>query len=660
MYSKILSVLGELSGAEQPSSTVLHGLTVVIAISMAILHLAQTAYFILPSDQMKNTHVGLSLILTFLILADIAGNRRTKLFFAALALIALVPMGYIHLEYGGLITERVFGPNRADVFIATLLVALAFLAAYFQWGLLFTAMSLLALLYGYFGYLMPGELLFHAGVSFARLMSYASIPAFQGLLGSLTDLSASLIFMFMLFIGLLKSTGGMDLVMILGRKVAGRTRAGPAHLAVVSSGLMGMISGSTVANVASTGALSIRLMKRFGYTGAQAGAIEAVASTGGQFAPPIMGLTAFLIVGMTGFPYVEIMAAAVLPALIYYLYLMVAAHIFAVSRNIGSVAPVADDAGMNDLDLPMRAALKRYGHLLIAVAVLVYFLVVQLPPAHSAFIAICVIIATETIKQLWSHRAAPLKGLREAVMVIGRGFDAGARDGAQLAIVITVIGILVDILVVTGFAQKLSFSILSIAQGQLWLLLLLSAGACIVFGLGMPTPAAYILVALLGVPALLKFGIPVLSAHMFVFFFANMSAITPPIAVAALVAAKIAEADYIRTSFVALRLGLPGFILPFLFIYKPEILLLSGGPLQQALIFVTALAGVILVNVAFEGFMRRRLSIPERIAVLIGAVALIWPSNVVSMVGLAFLAAGLARQVLPARQSVSTSSEVRQ
>ena len=642
MIPRLIASIGRLTDEPASANAYVRALTVVVALTMAGLHLVQTAYFVLPSDQIKSLHLGLALVLVFLIgFENARPHGLLRYGYLLLAAAALVPMIYIHVEYTALVTERIFGGNAIDVVIATALLLLAVVAAYQNWGLLFTALPILALLYAYFGFLLPGDLLFHAGIGYRRLMAYASIPYFQGMLGSLTDLSASLIIIFMLFVGLLKSTGGMDLVMIAGQALSGRSRSGPARLAIVSSGLMGMISGSTVANVASTGAITIKLMKRFGFRAEQAGAIEAVASTGGQFAPPIMGLTAFLIVGMTGIPYTEIMLAAVFPAIIYYAYLLVAVEIQVRSENIGEGRTATPEYDPR-LDMPLGEAIRKYGHLVLGVLVLVVLLVTKLPAAHSALIAIGTIMATETLKQLWLNRRSPLAGLKAALVVILRGLDGGARSGAQLAIVIATIGVLVDILVVTGFAQKLSYIILSVAGDSLGLLLIMSAVACIVFGLGMPTPAAYILVALLGVPALVRYGVPELAAHMFVFYFANMSAITPPIAVAALVAAKIADADYIKTSFAALRLGLPGLILPFLFVNSPGILGLEGGIGRQLLEFATALIGVVALTIVISGFIDRRIALWQRGVLLAGVAALLYPSDVASLAGLSCIALGVA------------------
>jgi TRAP transporter 4TM/12TM fusion protein len=435
-------------------------------------------------------------------------------------------------------------------------------------------------------------------------------------------MSASVVFIFMLFAGLLKATGGIDFIMTVARAIGGNSRSGPAQVAVISSGFMGMISGSTVANVASTGSMTIPMMRRFGFRAEHAAAIEAVASTGGQFVPPVMGLTAFLIVGLTGIPYNRIMLAAAFPALVYYGYLLAAVNL---QSRLGATTDVASPG----VRLPVESnetltgAMRQYGHLLIAIGVLIVLLVKQMPPAFAAVYAMVVIASTETVKQIWRTRRMPLAGLAASARVLIRGIDGGARAGAQLAIVIAAIGIFVDVLVITGFAQKLSYLMLNLASGQLWLMLVMTALACLVFGLGMPTPAAYILVALLGVPALEQAGVPQLAAHMFVFYYANMSAITPPVAVAALVAAKLADASYFRTAFAACRLGLAGFILPFLFVYAPAILLIEGNTITQWSTFLGALVALIAVNFALVGYVIGPVSIIHRALLIISAVLIL-------------------------------------
>lgn len=619
------------------------------AVVVALLHLWQTATYAISSGQFKNLHLGLSLFLVCLALGAESAGRWRKRALWLLAMLALVPLAYVHLEFDALVSERMFEPSAADAAIAVLLIGTTLIAVSLQWGPTIPIIALAALSYAYFGAYMPGALLFHPGVDLSRLLAYASIPYFQGTLGSLTGMSASIVFIFMLFSGVLKAAGGIDLILSAARAIGGRSKAGPAHVAVLSSGFMGMVSGSTVANVASTGSMTIPMMKRFGFRAEHAAAIEAVASTGGQFAPPVMGLTAFLIVGMTGIPYSEIMLAAVLPALVYYVYLL-----GAVSLQYGSDAcsgaPEEQNPDDRDGSPGFRRLLREHGHLMLGIGVLVYLLVIQLPPAFAAAGALATIAATETVKQIVISRARPLVGLANATRTLVRGLEDGALSGAQLAIVIAAIGIFVDVVVTTGFAQKISYLMLDVASDTLWLLLGMTAAASLLFGLGMPTPAAYILVALLGVPALERVGVPRLAAHMFVFYFANMSAITPPVAVAALVAAKLAGAKYFATAFAACRFGLAGFTLPFLFVYAPAILLLQGGALQGALTSAGALVALLALNCALTGFLAGAMSILQRLLMALAAASILWFEPIISLAGACVATAVVALQLLRNRE----------
>ena len=616
----------------------------VVAIVTAALHLYQTVTYALPSGQFKNLHVGLSLVIVYLALAESSPAPLRRRVLAVLAAVCLVPLVYIHFEFAELVTDRMFGASPEDTLVSLALVVLTLVAAGLQWGMTIPAVALLALVYAWSGRYMPGDLLFHGGVDFVRLMSYAAIPSFQGILGSLTGMSAGVVFIFMLFAGLLKATGGIDFVMTYARAASRNSRSGPARVAVLSSGFMGMVSGSTVANVASTGSITIPMMRRSGLRAEHAAAIEAVASTGGQFTPPVMGLTAFLIVGMTGIPYNRLMLAAALPAFVYYGYLLVAVNLQTRMGETMVRAPARLDGGATVL-----AATRQYGHLLVAIVVLVWLLAVQMPPAFAAAYAMAVIAVTETIKHVWGTRRAPCTGLVAAARVLLKGLAEGARAGAELAVVIAAIGIFVDVLVTTGFAQKLSYLILDLASGELWPIVCLTALACLVFGLGMPTPAAYILVALLGVPALERAGVPQLSAHMFVFYFANMSAITPPVAVAALVAAKLASAGYFRTAFASCRLGLAGFVLPFLFISAPAILLLEGSVIEQWLTALGAFLALCAINSGLVGHVARPLSPPPRVLLIVAGLLILTFRWELSGIGCALAVSILGAHFIRAR-----------
>jgi len=600
-----------------PLSWVILALVAVMAIS----HAVQIWTLFIPSSLFKTYHLCIAAIFLSLVSAQQTRLLVAKIFYLSLTVISVVCLIYIFVSFDALISERMFGPSEIDVVVGVLLLATVICIATGVWGMTIPIIAIGALLYGYYGSWFSSDLLYHSGIKFSRLISYTSIPFFEGLLGSMTGLSGSLIFAFMLFAGLLRSTGGIDFILTIASRLAGRSRGGPAQVAVVGSGIMGMISGSTVANVASTGSITIPLMKKYGFAGSYAGAVEAVASTGGQFMPPVMGLTAFLIVGITGVPYPEVMLAALLPACIYYGNLLFAVHFHAVSSAMETVN-VDDELSEAST---LWSELKQYGHLIIAVALLVYLLVGRMPPGHAAVLAAGFIIFTELVKQFFISDTLK-DGLYNWRNRILAGLHEGVRNGAQLAVVIAVIGVLVDMMTVTGFAQKLSNLMLGVAEGNQFLLLVLAAASCLVFGLGMPTPAAYSLVAVIGAPALVGYGIDVLAAHMYVFFFANMSAVTPPVALAALVASKLAKDSYMRTAFIASRLAIPGFVLPFLFIYNPELLMLDGSIVKRLFLFITILLAFISLNAALSGTLfRNHMPVPSRCLVAASAVALIYP-----------------------------------
>jgi TRAP transporter 4TM/12TM fusion protein len=619
----------------------------IVGVGMALLHMYQIAFYALPGGVFKSLHLNLALLLSLLgMIASLEPTRRwLRRGLALLALVAIGPLIYIPVEYNALIDDRAFFPNSADMVVAAIMLALALFVAVREWGLIIPGIAVSGLLYGYFGYLLPDGLLFHGGFPWDRLLGYTSIPYFRGLLGGLTAVSASTIFIYMLFAGLLKSTGGLDLLMKIAFALSGKSRAGPAQAAVIGSGFMGMISGSTMANVASTGAFTIPMMKSFGFRPHFAGAVEAVASAGGQITPPKMGLAAFLIVGITGIPYIEILAAATLPALIYYAYLLFAVHIQAVRLDLGATVESRQVDGLPLTDVSMRQAFLLHGHSVLAIVLLIWLLLGGMPANTAALAAVLVIIIAEVIKRVALNVRSPLKALSEMGAPILGGLARGAHSGAQVAVVVAVISVMVEMLVATGLAQKLSYSMLDLAGENLWALVLIVALTCLLFGVGMPTSAAYILVALLGAPALIELGVPVLAAHLFVFYLANMSAITPPVAVGCLVAANLAQAPFMRTSFTAVRLGLPGFLLPFLFIARPELLGLETSISVQ--LVTAALAGVALVaiNVAIEGLLVYRLRLYERVMLLPAAFCLFHHSWWTTIVGLALFALVIGRQV---------------
>jgi TRAP transporter 4TM/12TM fusion protein len=638
-------------GAPATRSPVATAILGLLALAMVAVHVFQLFTFTLPSGQFRNLHLAFSVAIGFLALIEtLQPSRRlvAALGWLAVALTAAVAV-YIHLEYRALTEVRSFLPNEADIVVGLLLLALALILSGFQWGWTIPALALIGLAYGLWGYMLPGDIFFHGGIAPKRLLAYTSIPYFQGLLGGLTSLSAGTIFMFMMFGGALKATGAIDFIVKVGFAVGRHSKAGPALVAVTSSGLMGTVSGSTVANVASTGALTIPLMKRYGFKGSFAGAVEAVSSTGGQLMPPVMGLAAFLIVGMTGIAYNSVMLAAIAPALIYYAYLMLAVHLRASNLGLDARDIVLDDDGVS-----LGTATLRQWHLMAAIALLVWLLVTGTPAGLAALIAVLTLLGLDALITIITGYARPAAWAEAARRVLN-GLIEGARSGAAVATVIAVIGVLIEVLTVTGFAQKLSFFMLDLSDGSLFTLSIVVALSCLVFGLGLPTSAAYFIVALFGAPALVELGVPLLAAHMFVFYFANLSAITPPVAVAALVGANIAEARFWPTAFQAVRLGLPGFLLPFLFLFEPQILGLQGHLGHQLIAIVQALIATAALNFAIEGRIFGRISLVERFILFLAAFGLIYWLTWVELVSLAIILAIAARSYFSGRNAMANS-----
>ena len=657
-HATLRNWLGDLVGADVPGRMLMAVVAGAIAIALAVMHALQAKYYLWPSGQLKSIHVNMSAVLVFLVLAlrttaEQSWRRRALILMAA---IAAVPLVYIHVEHDAIIQDRVLFPGELDQWIAVLMLLTVFIAAWLEWGLIIPGMAVTGLLYGYIGNWFPEGLLFHSGISIDRLISYTSIPSFGGLLGSLTEESARTIFMFMLFAGVLVATGGTALIMKLSFAAVGHLRAGPAQIAVVSSALFGMISGSTVANVAAQGPYTIPTMRRCGFSREFAGAIEAVSSTGGQITPPVLGLTAFLIVGLTGIPYFDVMIATVFPAAIFYLYMMASIHIEAIRNGIGSVSASAlgENTEMDAMSTG-RAALE-HAHIIIATFVLFWLLSFDMPPGLAALYTCLLMLGGEIVKQAIKHWCRPAHAASEILRIICLSLVTGARSGAQVAIVVAVINVLVEMFVTTGLGQKMSHLMLLIADGSLWLLLVVAAVMCLILGCGVPTSAAYILVALLGAPALVKLGVPLLAAHLFVFFYANLSAITPPTALAALVAANIAGGGFLRTSIICMWLALPCFLLPFLFVAHPEIIGLGASLPVQFGYACLALLSVLCATFVISGFMIGPLRWYERLALMPAVICLLVPDWMVSIVSYGLVAVVALIQILGPKREYTVRS----
>ena len=484
------------------------------------------------------------------------------------------------------------------------------------WGLVVVASAALA--YALAGPWLPG-ILAHRGYGPTRLIEQLFLST-EGIWGVPLGVSADFVYLFVLFGAFLDVAGGGGLLIAIADRVAGRTRGGPAKTAAVASAFMGSLSGSAVANVVTTGTFTIPLMRRSGFRPFFAGAIEAAASTGGQLMPPVMGAGAFILATWTNIPYGRVALAAAIPALLYYAALLWAIHFRASKMGLGGSPSARGEPVLGRL------------HLLLPVVVIVVMLALGRSPMRAAFWGVVISVAA----------AYAVPATRPAVTDIVQALRKAASGAVQVAAACAAAGIVVGVASLTGIGLRMSELIVVVSQGNLLVALGLTAMGSIVLGMGLPTTAAYVVLAALGAPALVELGVPLLGAHLFIFYFGCISNVTPPVSLAAYAAAGIADSPPLKTAWTAMGLAAAGFLVPFMFVYAPS-LILSGTPGDIAATTLTALIGVVALAGSVIGYMRGELSLWRRIALMAAALALIAPSFLWDGIGLALLlGAGLA------------------
>jgi TRAP transporter 4TM/12TM fusion protein len=528
-------------------------------------------------------------------------------------LVLLMAGAAAHLVLGHeALVRRTGSPTPWDLLwgAATVVVVLELTRRTVGWALV--AICIAALGYALAGPYLPG-LLAHRGYGPVRLLEQLYLST-EGIWGVPLGVSADFVYLFILFGAILDVAGGGSLFISLASRIAGRTRGGPAKTAAVASGLMGSLSGSAVANTVTTGAFTIPLMKRAGFSPRWAGAVEATASTGGQLMPPVMGAGAFILATWTNIPYVRVAVAAVVPALLFYAALLFAIHFRAARMGIEPVAP--DDAS----EIAARI------HLLLPLAVIVLFLALGRSPMRAAFWGV---VSAAVVTYLRASTRPKREDFERGLLLAGKG-------SVQVAAACAAAGIVVGVASLTGIGLRMSELIIALAGGQLFPALVLTALGSIVLGMGLPTTAAYVVLAALGAPALVELGVPLLAAHLFIFYFGALSNVTPPVSLAAFAAAGIAGAPAMRTALTGMGLAAAGFLVPFAFVYGPG-LLLVGSVGEIALAVLTGLAGVVALAAAVVGWFRGPLRWFDRALLAAAAVALVFPGLYTGGAGLAAL-----------------------
>lgn len=490
--------------------------------------------------------------------------------------------------------------------------------------------AIIFLLYAKFGPYMPG-ILAHRGFGIERIVSHMYL-ALEGIMGIPLGVSATFVFMFILFGAFLDKTGVGKFFIDLAFSMTGHTKSGPAMTAVVASGLMGSISGSSVANTVTTGAFTIPLMKKTGYKPYFAGAVEATASTGGQIMPPVMGAAAFIMADFTGFSYLNIVAAAAIPALLYY---------FAVGTMVHLEASKLGLKGIPRDQLPsFKKTILSEGYLLLPVAWIVFMLVMQYTPTFAAFSAII-------MSAIIAFLASVIKKNKSfGLMSVVGAFEAGAKNALGVACACACAGMIVGVVTLTGLGLSVAELIVTLAGGKVLLTLVFTMIASIILGMGLPTTAKYIVLATMAVPALTKLGINTMSAHLFILYFGVVADITPPVALAAYAGAGIAGANSMKTGVQAFKLALAAFIVPYIFAIDPSLILIKEIvgttvtflPITSAIpMIISAIIGILCLAGAVENYLFTHCKIYERILLAIASLTLLSPGLKSDLVGLAAL-----------------------
>lgn len=608
-----------------------------LCILYSIFHLYIT-FNPMPALLQRAVHVGVGFALIFLIFPAGKKTSRSKVAWYDWIwfVLSLTGVGYLIYEYQDIVTSRGGMANQVDVIFSIITVICVLEGSRRITGWILPVLALIFLAYPFVSHMdfMPDRLLtrpYDMGDIFGQLFLKT-----EGLYSTAIGASVTFIFLFILFGAFLARSGMGQLFNDLALALAGHKKGGPAKVAVISSGFMGSINGSALSNVVSTGAFTIPLMKKVGYHKNFAGAVKASASVGGQVLPPIMGASAFIMAETTGVKYSTIALAGLLPALLYYLGVIAQVHFRAGKRDL---------RGISKENLPLvKEVLKERGHMLLPIVFLIWLLIENVPVGYAAAYTIGFTVAISMIR----------KETRMGIKDILGALEDGARQSLAVMAACAVVGIIIGVVNLTSFGSVMTSSIVTLGAGSLLLTLILTMFASMVLGMGLPSIPAYIITATMTAPALAGFDIPILAAHMFVFYFGIFANITPPVALAAFAGAGISGGDPMKTGFQSLRLALAGFIVPFMFIYNPTMLMIDPTdlavnakefPLPPVLdiitVSLTSIIGVIGLSAALEGYFKGSMNALTRVMLAVGALMLIYPEMVTDIVG-AVIVLGIA------------------
>ena len=590
-----------------------------IAITFSIFQLYTAIFGVLDAHLQRAVHLGFALALSYLLYPSRKSWSRTKLHPVdlILAILGAAAPAYICIMYNELVMRSGI-MTTPDVIMGVIGVLLVIEATRRVVGIPMVVVVLVFIAYAFAGPYMPGVLA-HRGLTPEQLIGHLYFTT-EGIFGIPLGVSSTFIFLFILFGAYLESTGLGKFFIDIANALAGWARGGPAKVAVISSAFMGTVSGSSVANVAGTGSFTIPMMKKLGYRKEFAGAVEAASSTGGQLMPPVMGAAAFLMAEFVGVPYIYIVAAAVIPAILYFAGVLLGVQLEARFSNL---------KGIPRDQLPKAWVIfKERGHLAIPLVVIVYLLVTGFTPMRAALVAIVLSIVASALRK--NTRMKPIE--------IVHGLETGARNVLGVVIACAAAGIIIGVVTKTGVGLKLASGLLALSGGYLLPTMFFTMIASLILGMGVPTTANYVITSTIAAPALIQMGVPVLAAHMFVFYFGIIADVTPPVALAAYAASGISGGKPLLTGLNASKLAIAAFIIPYIFVLSPELLMINATAVTLVFAVVTALLGMVGVSSSMIGFLVTKNSKWERLLLFISGILMIIPGLATDIPGIALFA----------------------
>lgn len=592
----------------------------LMSIALVVFQIYTAGFGVFPDIIQRSVHLFFVLAMIFLLKPIKKGVSMNKVPFydVILSVVCMACCAYLIMIYEEILWDPLQWLGPIDKWAALVLTILILEASRRAVGLTFPIMAVFFIIYAMWGQKFPGVWA-HKNFTFNQVFQNLYHTT-NGIWGQMVGLSAGMLAMFGIFGAVLGITGGSQTFIKIAQKATGKSVGGPGKVSLIASGLFGMISGSAMANVVATGTFTIPMMKDEGYDSEWSAAISAVGSTGGQIMPPIMGSAAFIMAQLIGEPYMNIAKAAILPAVLYYMGAYVAVHF--ISKRLGIRGKgVADKLSKTELAI-----------IFVPLAVFVAFLLFSYTVTKAAFYATVVGVLTAAVCYYLENKQGGVVVRRTGKLCLGICTD-GASSILSMAGLLAGAQISIALISQSGFGVKLSNMIVSLGQGQIILCLLLAMVVCFILGMGLPPTAAYVLAAAILAPALIKLDIEPLVAHLFVFYFSTIGAITPPVCAAVFLAAGIADSNWLKTGWLSVLLAIPAFLVPFVFAYDQS-LMLAGSWGSIAVCTATAAIGVYFMGIAIAGYFKNDINIGLRLLMFVGGALMFVPSSLFQLVGL--------------------------